>query len=94
MERCLKCEFRTCNENAKCEIKNLKYFNSYRKLDNYVYRNLKRYGNALLIKKDYRVLGEAKIKRDLELNGFKDIRFEHTTYRAVIVWAERGVKKC
>lgn len=92
MERCLKCEFRTCNENAKCEIKNYKYLNTYRKLDNYVYRNLKRYGNALLIKKDYRVLGEDRIKRDLELNGFKNICFTTTEYRSVIVWAERGVK--
>lgn len=92
MERCLKCKFRTCAENKKCEIKNYKYINQYRKLDNYVYLNLKDYGNALLSKKDYRILGERKIKEDLEHNGFNNIHFTYTEHKGVIVWAEKEGK--
>lgn len=92
MERCLECKWRTCAENKKCDIKNYKYENPYKKLENYIYENLRNYGNAVLDKKDYKRLGETKIIADLELNGFKNIKIIEGHSRRKIVWAET-VKK-
>lgn len=39
-------------------------------LENYIYRNLDRYGNCLISNSLYKRLGKAKILEDLKLHGF------------------------
>lgn len=40
-------------------------------LDQYVYRNLEHFGNAMIGNKTYEKFGEEKILKDLEKHGFK-----------------------
>ena len=77
--KCLECKFVVCE---KCKMKDNKLQNKYRKLQNYVYFNLEKYGNTVLSKKVYEELGQATIIKDLKENGFKNISF--------IIGAESG----
>lgn len=48
-------------------------------LENYIYRNLDRYGNCLISNSLYKRLGKTKILKDLKQHGFNcDIRVIET----------------
>lgn len=74
--KCLTCKYRSCADDYYCQQIIYKYKNAYKKLENYAYDSLKRFGNTIISKEDYEALGERAIVEDLELNGFKDIKLQ------------------
>lgn len=93
---CLKCGVLHCDYKTervkggvkKCSLTKRKYKNKYRKLQNYVYHNIKTYGNSLIAENVYNALGIERIKKDLAQNGFVDIYFSRGTFNSLIVEAK------
>lgn len=93
---CVKCDVLHCDYKTekikdgvkKCSYLKHKYKNKYRKLQNYVYYNIKTYGNSLIADNVYNTLGVDKIKKDLMQNGFVDIYFHRGTFNSLIVEAK------
>jgi hypothetical protein len=93
---CLKCNVMHCdyktkttkNGVKKCSNIKSKLKNKYRKLQNYVYFNLKKYGNTIIGDVVYERLGKEKIKQDLSQNGFEDIYISKGTFGSIIVTAK------
>ena len=93
---CLKCGVLHCDYKThktktgikKCSLTKKKYKNKYRKLQNYVYYNIKTYGNSLIADNVYDALGIEKIKQDLTQNGFVDIYFHRGAFNSLIVEAK------
>ena len=90
---CLKCNVLHCDYKnkktklgtIKCPVTKSKMKNKYRKLQNYVYYNLKKYGNTIINEHTYNKLGVEKIKKDLAQNGFVDIYVSRGVFGSIIV---------
>lgn len=72
-EKCYTCEFTHCGYNPTCELIKTKKDNPYRKLHNYVYKNLEAFGNTVISEDTLKELGEKTIKKDILHNGFKNV---------------------
>lgn len=88
--KCFDCEYMVCEN---CQLKSKKLKNKYRKLQNYAYFNLEKFGNTVLSKKVYDALGKATIIKDLKDNGFKDISIIKSKTGSIIVKAKWWAKK-
>jgi hypothetical protein len=93
---CLKCNNLHCDYSMhktkkgvkQCMLTKKKLKNKYRKLQNYVYHNIKTYGNSIISEYAYENLGIEKIKQDLAQNGFVDIYISRGTFGTLIVEAK------
>ena len=68
-KECLECKNSSCSYCTCLEAFNRKRKNIFRKMQNYVYDNLKRYGNTFISTETYNKMGEKTIKEDLAKNS-------------------------
>lgn len=79
-KECNNCSIRMCKSNTDCiyRAKKLNYdLPLDKKFENYVYFNLRDYGNCYIGEREYNILGEDKIKADIIKNGFKNPTVRH-----------------
>lgn len=69
----LHCDYYETRKNKKCVLEKDKHKNQYRKLQNYVYHNLKKFGNSIVTETLIEKIGKEGIIDDLTRNGFVDI---------------------
>lgn len=86
--KCISCKFVHCGYNPNCELISTKMYNKYKKLNNYVYNNLKHYGNALIGQATYEILGEDVIIKDIKGNGFKNVKIRKVDKDSYIITGE------
>jgi hypothetical protein len=72
----LHCDYYETYEGDECPLAKEKNTNPYRKLNNYVYLNLKQYGNSIICSKKYTAIGREEIFKDLKSNGFTNITID------------------
>ena len=89
--KCKECEHLHCDYyesyyGKECESLEIKLDNPYRKLQNYVYLHLKKYGNSLIANTTYTLLGEKEIIKDLKKNGFKKVKIEKGAFGSIIAF--------
>lgn len=88
-EKCYKCEYTHCGYNPTCELIKTKKDNPYRKLHNYVYKNLEEFGNTVIGIDTLKELGKDIIIKDIKDNGFINISIETTKNKSIIIRAEK-----
>ena len=88
-EKCYTCEFMHCGYNKNCELIKTKKENPYRKLNNYVYKNLEAFGNTVINIDTLNDLGEEIIIKDIKDNGFINVSIEQTKNKSIIIRAEK-----
>lgn len=93
--RCLKCGLLHCDYFKptkyikQCPNFRSKLRNKYRKLQNYVYANLEKYGNSVISNAVYEKLGRKKTIEDLEQNGFTNVYIGVGAFGSIIVTADK-----
>lgn len=89
MNECKECNLRTCEG---CEHLEKRRRNKHKKLDNYVYMNLEKYGNTVLDPQVYKDLGAGRIVDDLLKNGFTNIEITITENSTILVMTHNATK--
>lgn len=89
-EICTKCKYAHCDwfkvdNNLECPLRKRKLENKYRKLQRYVYDNLKRYGNTIVSQITYNTLGEDGILNDLKENGIDNVKITITSDNTILL---------
>lgn len=93
--KCLECGLLHCDYFKKtkyvkqCPNLRSKLKNKYRKLQNFVYFNLEKFGNSVISEQVYNKLGKKAVVKDLEQNGFTNIYISMGTYGSIIVTADK-----